>query len=141
MDIPTYPCPVTLVLFLLRYLPIPKLNVLYERSLTVLKYTVHKACGRRAKKEEDKKARALLKERNETLDNLDFKDMKSSLQNMANRATRPQGKPLTLEEKEAILRIYDTNRKDFEEMKEPESKVSLRLLVYNWFIDYGELFV
>ena len=130
-----------LVQFLLRYLPTPKLNVLYECSLTVLKYTVHKACGRRAKKEEDKKARALLKERNETLDNLDFKDMKSSLQNMANRATRPQGKPLTLEEKEAILRIYDTNKKDFEEMKEPESKVSLRLLLYNWFIDYEELFV
>jgi hypothetical protein len=129
--------PVTLVRFLLRYLPTPKSDVTYERSLTVLIYTVHKACGRRAKKEEDKKARAILKERNETLNNLNFKDMKSSLQNMANRATRPQGKPLTLEEKEAILRIYDTNKKDFEEMKEPESKVSLRLLVYNWFTDYG----
>ena len=97
---------------------------------------MHKACGRRAKKEEDKKARAILKERNETLNNLDFKDMKSSLQNMATRATRPQGKPLTKDEKEAILRIYDTNKKDFEEMKEPESKVSLRLLVYNWLIAF-----
>jgi hypothetical protein len=107
------------------------------KYLTVLIYTVHKACGRRAKKEADKKSRAILKERNETINNLDFKTIKPSLQNMAKRATRPQGKPLTLDEKEAILRIYDTNKKDFEEMKQPESKVSLRLLVYNWLIDYG----
>ena len=70
----------------------------------------------------------MLKERNEKINSQDFQTIKPSLQNMAKSTRRPKGKPLSLEEKEGILRIYDNKKKDLEDLKDPESKVSVRLL-------------
>ena len=87
-----------------------------------------RACGRWHKKDKAKKNKALLKERNEKINSQDFQTIKPSLQNMAKSTRRPKGKPLSLEEKEGILRIYDNKKKDLEDLKDPESKVSVRLL-------------
>ena len=55
---------------------------------------------------------------------------------MAKSTRRPKGKPLSIEEKEAILRVYDNNKKYWEDMKDPESKVSVRLLPINVLVQF-----
>ena len=44
---------------------------------------------------------------------------------MAERATRPQGKPIKKDEKLAILRVFDSARADLDDLKDKESKVSI----------------
>ena len=45
--------------------------------------------------------------------------------NIREPTRRKQGKPLTVEEKDAISRIYDTTRQDLKDLKHPESEVSM----------------
>ena len=45
--------------------------------------------------------------------------------NIREPTRRKQGKPLTVEEKDAISRIYDTTRQDLKDLKNPESEVSM----------------
>ena len=71
-------------------------------------------------------AKARNAERNKTLKNEKFKSVAPTLEKtMAKRATRPQGKPIKKDEKEAILRVFDSARADLDDLKDKESKVSI----------------
>ena len=85
-----------------------------------------KSCGTSNKREKKKLAKKSNKERNETLNNQSFKSVAPTLEEtMAERATRPQGKPIKKDEKLAILRVFDSARADLDDMKDKESKVSI----------------
>ena len=71
-------------------------------------------------------AKARNAERNKKILNTEFKSIGPSLQTkQAKRATRPQGKPICKDEKEAILRVFDTAKDDLNDLKDKESKVSI----------------
>ena len=85
-----------------------------------------KSCGIFTKREKKKQAKKSYKERNETLKNQNFKSVAPTLEEtMAERATRPQGKPIKKDEKLAILRVFDSARADLDDLKDKESKVSI----------------
>ena len=84
------------------------------------------SCGTYNKREKKKLAKKRNAERNKTLNNVSFKSVAPTLdETMAERATRPQGKPIKKDEKLAILRVFDSARADLDDLKDKESKVSI----------------
>ena len=88
--------------------------------------TAGQSCGTYNKREKKKLAKKSYKERNKTLNNQNFKSVAPTLEKtMAERTTRPQGKPIKKDEKLAILRVFDSARADLDDLKDKESKVSI----------------
>ena len=80
-----------------------------------------KPCGIYASIEKRKQNKAIRDKRNAEIMRIKFKSL-GPLKNMAKKSARPHGKPLTLEEKKSILRVFDINREAHADFEDPESK-------------------
>ena len=89
------------------------------------------SCRIKENKANRKKNTEAFKKRNEKISNTKFEDL-GSLDNMAESSKRPKGKNLKLEEKKALLRLYDSNKNDLKDLKKnPQSAVSFSPKICN----------
>ena len=76
----------------------------------------YKPCGIYASIQRRKHNKAVRDKRNQEIKTIKFKSL-GSLRALAKQATRPMGKPLTLEEKKSVLRIFDATLEENKELK------------------------
>ena len=119
----------TFMWFFFRKCPHCPRILLTERGLKS-HITRTESCRIKEEKAKRKENTEAYKKRNEKISNTKFKDL-GSLDNMAESSKRPKGKNLKLEEKKAMLRIYDSNKNDLKHLKNPQSAVSFSPKISN----------